>query len=173
MHQPKTSTPSHQQSLKHPASPTQVLALTPPGRLSILFQAASPTRPSHPQARAIKQAPPSPPPSSLPPQDPKPTNSPVDGATPRYLHLLLIPRTILSPLRVVFGLKSKSRLRSGSWRAHSPPLPIMSSPPRSRASPSSSSLQTQINTQNQTQTPAQSSYKIPLTLMSCNALPTQ
>ncbi|KAG2340278.1 hypothetical protein BDR05DRAFT_991615 [Suillus weaverae] len=67
------------------------------------------------------------------------------------------PRTILSPLRVVFG--SKSKLKSGSKRAP-PPLPIISSP---RSSPSASPLQTRINTQTQTRT--QSPYKMPLTRM--------
>ncbi|KIK35451.1 hypothetical protein CY34DRAFT_812139 [Suillus luteus UH-Slu-Lm8-n1] len=74
------------------------------------------------------------------------------------------PRTILSPLRVVFGTKSKSSSRAGPGsrsRRAPPPLPIMSSPPRSRASPSSSPFQTCTNTHTQTQSP----YKMPLTRM--------
>ncbi|KAG1767678.1 hypothetical protein EDD22DRAFT_875152 [Suillus occidentalis] len=74
------------------------------------------------------------------------------------------PRTILSPLRVVFGAKSKSSSRAGSGsgpRRAPPLLPIMSSPPRSRASPGSSPFQTRTNTQTHTQSP----YKMPLTRM--------
>ncbi|KAG1779254.1 hypothetical protein EV702DRAFT_1277253 [Suillus placidus] len=67
------------------------------------------------------------------------------------------PRTILSPLRVVFGSKSKSK---SAPRRSPPPLPIFSSP---RSSPSASPLQTRTNTQ--TQTRAQSPYKMPLTRM--------
>ncbi|KAG2140817.1 hypothetical protein BD769DRAFT_1428826 [Suillus cothurnatus] len=78
------------------------------------------------------------------------------------------PRTILSPLREVFI--SKSKLKSGSGSRRAPLLlPIMSSPPRSRTSPSSSPLQTRTNTQNQTR--AQSPYKMPLTRMVFPATP--
>ncbi|KAG2068596.1 hypothetical protein BDR04DRAFT_1143774 [Suillus decipiens] len=70
------------------------------------------------------------------------------------------PRTILSPLRGAFV----SKLKSGSRRAP-PPLPIMSSPPRSRVFHSSSPLQTRTNTHHQTQSRVQNLYKMPLARM--------
>ncbi|KAG1878438.1 hypothetical protein C8R48DRAFT_687028 [Suillus tomentosus] len=76
-------------------------------------------------------------------------------------HVTEPPRTILSPLRGVFV--SKSKLNSRSRRAPPPLLPIMSTPPRSRASHSSSPSQTRRNTQNQTR--SQSPYRMPLTRM--------
>ncbi|KAG2152607.1 uncharacterized protein EDB93DRAFT_1137594 [Suillus bovinus] len=79
------------------------------------------------------------------------------------------PRTILSPLRGVFVSKSKAKSGSGSWRAAPPLLPILSTPPRSRASHSSSPSQTRTNTHNQTHT--QSPYQMPLTRMLFPATP--
>ncbi|KAG1734006.1 hypothetical protein EDB19DRAFT_1182994 [Suillus lakei] len=79
------------------------------------------------------------------------------------------PRTILSPLRGVFGSKAKAKLGLGSRRAPPPPLPIMS-PPRARGSPSGSPLRTRTNTNANTPTQNQSNgqtrpYKMPLTRM--------